>query len=1225
MTDAREAASKLFSKSRWRTKMGVDDGADSQPKNKPAQNFQLNDDVSDFLRPSTEKARQHKETAAAAFQAAANRPRIDVSRALRWPGAQEIINSAGAGGKSPGPGGLKTGTRKKGLTVSFVRTVPEIIGHGGDECEDPAIEVSKRKNAGSVADTAVPQPQELQQQQQQHLDDTHLGTRSNGIARTSSQTEQRNSLTRTYTSHGERSPPLEQKLQMGQINSYTAPQPPPPPPQRVGAMGLGERPRMLMRAATGFDQLDPSGQRRPSHDSAYSQDSDNLSPVLPRKTSVPSVPEQGAQQDDDFRPKPMKRTQTGFADTKAGDIQPPIPTAAVPRLPEMQFVSKEDDSPLDSKAMLAERYLQSEPTEPNSFAARVKQRMRADEGKALHEAAQRRASGVHQFDSDTESTHSQEPAQTEAPPTFVNPPSERRTPPQGTSIPTSSSPQKMLDSEDPLRSRARGMSTGRKPLPPGILPVAPADPLLSSSASGLPTSQQRLPPATSNQETTSTMEKPQVPRITPHSDVPAQPQSENGGTYYSPLHKAPPPPQNTPATATSPGDQLPLRSRPEAPSRAPLNRSDTKLLGEAAYHDFGERITHMKGIFQLTAQLGGQLYSYSPAQWIRVASWWFLKGRAGMETLIRSQLKSGNPQPERLAQPHVDLAKVWWILNEVLPNHPGLQKYANKELRTQAELAKQAGDAYSAEVFDVQGAIIHYMKLLVGSMKKHQSMPPTQALIQGQDQSIWEQYPAFALDAVSVLNSIQPKASTPQSAASFQLPSSQCIPLADTSSQFVYFRMFGTASLSTDDPDTDRAPMAIAISVLRSKESYQVKLAICSQTNLVNIFVGSNSESGPTWKDVHWKKQSRQISIELRHGFIITIELSEPDWRALWGIVDHTNRVERDLLERRDERLACQMYLQEAGYKDPANPSAFPPERVPGCKLMVFEKIDRSSEGTGKRVLHRGHRLVLVTAQQHKQVHIVNHEVGTKQEPMNFEYITESDQTPSMKLMFREETPDKKQRFCMVYLVFQESKDRNHLFGTLTSMNIEKGETTFAQVPLKAFSIESADQAEGFSQKGSRVLERLQWQEGKIINQDPEAAELEAAPTVMSESLRIVCRHSAGVISDRMNLGKSSGPDVTMGSQDVNGYTGPGELLVRLPIDGAAELTLLREVQQDLTIAIDGSRTGPEIRDALADLLMTLTTASTIRRLTFNSFKDLHAFQYAVTGFAVKFDGYVTL
>jgi hypothetical protein len=60
-----------------------------------------------------------------------------------------------------------------------------------------------------------------------------------------------------------------------------------------------------------------------------------------------------------------------------------------------------------------------------------------------------------------------------------------------------------------------------------------------------------------------------------------------------------------------------------------------------------------------------------------------------------------------------------------------------------------------------------------------------------------------------------------------------------------------------------------------------------------------------------------------------------------------------------------------------------------------------------------------------------------------------------------------------------------------------------------------------------------------------------------------------------------------------------------------------------MAIAIDGCRVDKDIPELLAELLRTLTSASTIRRLTFNSFADLHAFQLAVTGFDVTFDGWV--
>lgn len=1106
MVDAREAAheaaGKIMSKSsRWKSSLQTKlfSKEEAPPKAPP----QTDDDVNAFLKPSTDKAQQQRDAAAAAFA----RPRIDIAAAKRWPSSREILSSASAG-KSPGPGGLATGRSKKGLSVGFVRQVPEIIGYGGEEFEEPAIEVSKRKKSSSATT-----PKHLQPQRPQ--DDANLGA---GVNRTPSLQEQRNSLTRTKSSGGELSPPLERKLEMGSINTYA--QPPPPPPQGMGRMGLGgpPRPGQLTRAPTGFDNIQVDT-RRPSNDgSEYSQDSDNMSPVLARKISNvgPTIQEE----EETLKPKPMSRSQTGFAgyeNASSSGTMPSVP--AIPRMPDMYVAEQEDQSPLDGKAMLAQQYLQSEPTRTDSQTARVKHRMRSEEGRALHEAAQRR---------DSDSSMQSEKFQVGTPPSSYQAfQPGGRTPPQAPpALPPRASPSHRLEAEDPYRSRARGPSPARHAMPPGTI-MNTDDPPQSSSSS-----QHTLPPAASYTRTSPSM------RYEPFSATTAssvQRTPSNGSQapslpdppqfHQMPVNVQPPPvphiqtqlhSQNLrmqPAPLTAP---LPLRER----EPTPLGRSDTKSLGEAAYRDFAERVIHMTGIFQLTAQLGGQLYDRTPTQWLRAATWYFLKGRATMESAIRSRPKNGENQPERLTQGHVDLAKVLWMITEVLPNHPGIQQYDGQTIDAKLELARQAGDGTSAEAFEIQSAILHYTKLLVGSMKKHQSMPPTQALIQGQDQSIWTEYPNFAADATSVLQAGIPRSGVSSNGLAHPTVGlSQLIPLADTKSDFCYFRMFVKASMSTDDPNTDRVPMSAVVSILRPKDQYQVKLAICSQNELINVILGPGTDGGPTWDDVNWKKQSGQIAVHLKHGFTLTLELSEADWRTLFSIVDHTNRVQTDLREKRDERLACKLQLREANYKDPANPGAFPPEKVSGCRLIVFEKIDRSSEGTGKRKLHRGYRMVLVTSQQNKQVSMINHELGTKEAPMNFEYVTEAENVPALRMYFREETSDKKLRTCTVHLVFQESKDRNQLFGIFTSMNIAPGEMAFAQVPLKSYHIESADQADGFSQQGSRVLDKLQWQEAKVVNQDPEAAGLESAPTVMSESLRIVCRHSAGVIADRMNLG----------------------------------------------------------------------------------------------------------
>jgi hypothetical protein len=1252
MVDAREAAheaaSKIMSKSsRWRTKMfSKDEAKQSEPKPTKAQN---DEDVNAFLRPSAEKAQQQKD-AAAAFLATSNRPRIDVARAQRWPGAQDIINSAAAGGKSPGPGGLKTGTRKKGLSVSFVRAVPDVIGHGGDECEEPSAEVSRRKKASNGESTKMLQPQKPQ-------DDANLNT---SIGRTPSHTEQRHSLTRTITSHNEMSPPLGQKLEMGSINTYA--QAPPPPMQRMGQMGLGERPKGLTRAPTGFDsvQTEPEAPnaRRPSiasHESDYSQESNNMSPVLSRTLSnvEPTIQEE----EDDFRPKPISRTQTGFAGHENVPNGAPAPAMpAIPRLPEMQPFIHDDESPLDNKAMLVDRYLQGEPSRSDSLTKRVKQRMRAEEGKTLHDHAQ-----YDESRRDSDSSAQSDPFLVGTPPsTYRASPLAGRTPPQahpGMSV-GSPSPSR-LDAGDPYRSRARGPSPARRGMPPGSPPLNMDGRPPSAGSSQYSASQPRASPGTrtepfpittggSIQRKPSVMEKTPYSAISQSSIVPTPPQFEQGPTAYqalpplqpeqgqvyqalpppqpeaAPQMQQPPPVQDPRMQGSPPMAQLPMRPRQDTHQtpQVPLGRSDTRTLREAAFTDFAERVTHMMGIFALCAELGGPIYSRTPLQWLRVATWWFLRGRTGMETAIRSRPRNAEAQPERLTQAHVDLAKVLWITTEVFPKHPALLQYSGRTPNVQADLARQAGDRTNAEALEIQSAILHYMKLLVESMRKHQSMPPTQALIQGQDQTIFAEYPTFAPDISSVLQAGVPRPvnGAPSGATQSRYSLSQYIPLADTNNDFCYFRMFVKATMSTDDPNTDRVPMSAVMSILRPKDQYQVKLSICSQNDLINIVLGPGVEAGPTWNDVNWRKQSSSISINLKHGFTLNLELSEADWRSLHSIVDHTNKVQTDLREKGDEKPACRLQLREVIYKDPANPSAFPQDRVQNCKLMVFEKIERSSEGTGKRKLHRGYRMALATSQQNKQVSLINHEVGSNQVPLNFEYITEPDQAPAMRLHFREEGPDKKPRLCTVHLVFQASKDRNELFGVFTSMNIAKGETVFSQVPLKSFHIESADQAEGFSQKGSRVLEKLQWQEAKVVNQDPEINGLEAAPTVMSESLRIVCRHSAGIIADRMNLGTSHNNSLYI---RLLTCLGPGELLVRLPIDGAPELTLLRNAQQDLTLAIDGSRTERGVPEDLTQLLKTLASASTIRKLTFNSFKDLHAFQFAVTGFNAKFDGYV--
>ncbi|KAF2488291.1 hypothetical protein BU16DRAFT_587070 [Lophium mytilinum] len=1231
-------ANKFLSKSRWGRKIG---GSSKETPDdalaREAQKLQVQQDVDDFLKPSTQKSHP-----------SLPKPRIDIAAAQRWPSAKEILSAARSPGAGLATAGLTSSLRgsenakpkrAKGLSVSFARTAPEIVGHGGDETEEAPIEVSKRKNSVS---SAVPARPEV------HQDDSVLGMRTpdfNGWRGDQGQTtgvERPVIPKRSTTSHGEISPPLQAKMEMGNITSQA--QPPPPPPRGVGPMGLGERPKPLQRAPTGFGDVD-DGVSRPSFDSTFSRDSDDFNSLQrgPSVRTVESVAEEN--EEEDFVPRPMLRTQTGFANEQISDQHP--------SLPDFNFG---DDSPIMSK----KHFLESEPSDPSSFAARVQHQMRAEEGRALHAGVTQPATdsdGRPSLDSGSSYSNTTSPESYRSPPfpaaqdqfqrrpTNTTRPSHEPAPPQGQlqsrpsnatrpsyepappkgqlqprpsnatrpsyepapsqgqlqpqpsnagSITPSRTPEPrvavQLESE-PHRSHARKPSQDppiRKPLPSPV----PGSEGVDSYFNGRPGSN------SSNYATPLT-----TPMVQGSSLSPKKGQFSNVPSRNNSLRPAPPSPRrSSPGHAASHSlNQIDFGQSlqsPQAPAfqnagpQVPIHRSDTRSQGNAALVDFADRVTHMQGIFRLTAEMEKPLYEATPMQWLRASIWWFLRGRSGMEALIRAKPRgdaAAEGRAQLLAQPHVDLAKTWWIVAEVLRNHPGLRKYGDMQMESQALAARQAGDTTMADIYDTHDVVLSYLKLLLASMKRHQVMPPRQSLIQGQDQTIWQKYPNFSLDAQAILSA---QALHPAS----------CMPVGDTKADFVYARMFVTASLTTEEAETDRVPMTCVLSVMRPHNDLSVKITICSMTELVNITVQNDAKARPTWEDVQWKVKTRGLYVTLPRGYTLSVELNEQDFRQLWAIVDHTNKVASRLRSHGDERVVYDQTLRDLKYTDPTNPQAFPAERVKRCRTIVFERCVKSNEGTGKRRLHRGFRIVVVTNPKSRTLSCVSHDLGL-QKPMNFEILADAEEGGFPAMVLRpDEVVDGKPKQCTMFLVFNDGKDRNSLYGTLTGSNVTPDETVFAQVPLKNLVVENLDQAEGFTQSGHAVLQRLHWNDLKALNMDPEIGNMDGAQVVLSESLRVVARHSAGALTDRMNMT-------------------PGEFRLRLQTSGSAEIIILRNPQEDMSAAIDAKHCEPDIPDELAELLRTVATASTLRTYSFHNLKDLHTFQLATTGFFVKFDG----
>ena len=82
-------------------------------------------------------------------------PRINVSSSPRWPEAQSATAGEGVPQSEEGPDETlpyrpSKPRRREGLTVSFTKTAPQIIGEGGDEAETPTISISRTQQSSSV-------------------------------------------------------------------------------------------------------------------------------------------------------------------------------------------------------------------------------------------------------------------------------------------------------------------------------------------------------------------------------------------------------------------------------------------------------------------------------------------------------------------------------------------------------------------------------------------------------------------------------------------------------------------------------------------------------------------------------------------------------------------------------------------------------------------------------------------------------------------------------------------------------------------------------------------------------------------------------------------------------------------------------------------------------------------------------------------------------------------
>ncbi|KAF9895235.1 hypothetical protein FE257_000137 [Aspergillus nanangensis] len=244
------------------------------------------------------------------------------------------------------------------------------------------------------------------------------------------------------------------------------------------------------------------------------------------------------------------------------------------------------------------------------------------------------------------------------------------------------------------------------------------------------------------------------------------------------------------------------------------------------------------------------------------------------------------------------------------------------------------------------------------------------------DTSVWLRYPFFAPDVSAVLSGAASRSMlVDKSGNNFNLV--HMMPLGDTSRYFSYGSMFVDVCVSSREDDSQQQfSIPCSLSIIRDRSDWYVFAAIASQSDLVNVMIQSDRKKGPTWDDVDWQVRSHSMSVKLPRGFELDVMFKEDDFKNLWNIVQYTLKTENSLQPEAGESVIFETTLKVFQCMDSATPKAFPAEPIERCRLRLFERSVSITEGTGTRSAHRGFRITVLTTPKVKTLSSVRHLLG---------------------------------------------------------------------------------------------------------------------------------------------------------------------------------------------------------------------------------------------------------
>lgn len=673
-------------------------------------------------------------------------------------------------------------------------------------------------------------------------------------------------------------------------------------------------------------------------------------------------------------------------------------------------------------------------------------------------------------------------------------------------------------------------------------------------------------------------------------------------TRHRPLSMSPEPPSQTQPIEYSPaasiqsdvsslyptsGAALPVSpevTQAEIPPAIAARAASLKLhdqvtpLHDGALDSFIARTRHLHELFRLHAETVKPLSTCLAKDCARAGLWWFLRGRLGLEAAVRERPTSSQSQMQNeldRQQAYTNLAKGYWLSGPAID-----------------EISYGQQKSVEREVEEVREGLTSGLRKLSESMQRNGFLPPEEAFLpQTIDKSIWVEYPALSQDMIALLSGNWGSGMSAMQSPMTTLHLLDAFPVSDTQDTFSYGRLMVDVFLMELGRESHRLYFPCLLSMVRPQGQTGLVFVIASQNGNVQLAIQENRNAGPVWEDVKWRSDSCTLEIKLPRGFIVAVQLSQTDYRMVAGMYEFGSKVNSTLFARSDEMVVFRNTLRSFQYID-SDPQSrlFPKDPVPHCEVAVFERIFRENGPSGPRSWHNGFRIAVVTGTRTRTLSGVQHAFPPLL-PVQFGFLRSEGEAPALSIRYE----SGRQRGRMV-MTFNDEKERLRFHALVTGTAVNHDEKIFTDVGIRSYTISQSMR----EPTGMAPFSRLPWKAARVVNE--EFGPNGEVPTVLADKLRIVVEHQFGTVTDRVNVE-------------------PGELRVRLEVSNSTMLRLLRQPQGDVTMAVSEGQVPKELPRNLADSLQLVKSNSTIRSLEFGSVQELHAFQAALTGFEVIFDG----